>query len=90
MEYIGYIAAIFTTFAFIPQVLKIFKSNKTEDLSLFMYIILTLGVGLWLIYGISLNSLPMILANGITFFLSSYIVWKIFDNIKIGKDNDCC
>lgn len=81
-ELIGFTAAFLTTVAFIPQVIKIYKTNKTNDLSLLTFISFTIGVFCWLIYGISLNSLPMIFANTITLILSIYILIKIIKNRK--------
>ena len=60
IEIIGMFAAILTTLAFVPQVLKVIKLKKTEDLSLSTYIIFTVGVGLWLVYGFLKNSISMI------------------------------
>lgn len=75
---IGFIAAILTTGAFLPQAIKIIKTKKTEDISLIMYSILTAGVFLWLIYGILIKSLPVIVANGITFvFVLTILILKM-------------
>ena len=82
-EIIGYMAAFLTTIAFVPQAYKIYKTNETKDLSLSLFIIFSLGVFMWLIYGIILESVPMILANIITLFLSLYILYKKFRNLKI-------
>ena len=60
------LAAIITTTSFLPQVYKTWKSKDTKALSLTMYITFFIGVTLWMIYGIYLNSWPMILANLIT------------------------
>ena len=65
-EIIGLIAAFLTTAAFLPQVVKTYKTKDTSGLSLTMYIAFFIGIILWLIYGIHLNSLPIILANAIT------------------------
>ena len=73
-EIIGMSAAILTTLAFVPQVLKVIKLKKTEGLSLNTYIIFTLGVGLWFVYGFFKNSLSMVLGNGITLILSMIIL----------------
>ena len=74
----GFIAGICTTSAFLPQVVKIFRTRKTEDISLFMYIILTAGILLWMIYGSLNGDIPLVLANGITFiFASSILVLKL-------------
>jgi len=67
---LGYIAAICTTAAFIPQVIHTIKTKSTEDISLFMYLIFLVGVFSWFLYGIYMESLPIILANGITFLLA--------------------
>ena len=77
IEIIGMFAAILTTLAFVPQVLKVIKLKKTEDLSLSTYIIFTVGVGLWLVYGFLKNSISMILGNGITLILSCIILMYI-------------
>jgi len=79
-EIIGYLAAFFTTVAFIPQVYKIFKTNQTEDISLALFVTFCLGVVLWLVYGILLSSMPMIFANSVTLSLTLYILYKIISN----------
>ena len=65
-EIIGLIAAVCTTFAFVPQVIKVWKTKQTKDLSLRMYSIMFLGILLWLVYGIIIDSLSIILANVVT------------------------
>ena len=84
-ELIGYLAAFFTTIAFIPQAYKVFKTNQTKDLSLSLFLIFSLGVFMWLIYGIMLNSIPMIVANIITLSLSLYILYKKIKSEYLGK-----
>ena len=81
-ELVGSIAAFLTTVAFVPQAYKVFKTNQTKDLSLSLFIAFSLGVFMWLIYGIMLKSIPMTMANSITLFLSLYILYK-----KISIDN---
>jgi MtN3 and saliva related transmembrane protein len=78
---IGLLAASFTTIAFIPQVLQIVKTRNTNGISLVMYIIFTIGIFCWLIYGILLNDFPIIAANAVTLILASVIV---FFKIKHG------
>jgi MtN3 and saliva related transmembrane protein len=84
---IGYIAAICTTIAYIPQVVKIHKTRKTTDISTGMFVLISTGVLLWLVYGIILMSIPMILANMVTFILSLYIfIMKVkLDYLKSEK-----
>tara|TARA_R110001583_G_scaffold61034_3_gene180897 strand:- start:2371 stop:2625 length:255 start_codon:yes stop_codon:yes gene_type:complete len=75
---IGLFAAACTTFSFLPQALKVIKTKHTKDLSLGMYSIFTLGVLLWLIYGLLVKDLPLIIANIITLvFAATILIMKI-------------
>ncbi len=71
---IGFIAATITTIAFIPQIIQIWKTKSTKDISLKMYAILCTGVFLWLIYGIMILSWPIIVANAVVLSLSLIII----------------
>ncbi len=71
---IGYIAAAFTTIAYIPQAVKVYKTRRTNDISLGMFTLVTAGVLLWFIYGIMISSVPVMAANFVTFLLSLYIL----------------
>ncbi|NQW35376.1 MAG: SemiSWEET transporter [Flavobacteriales bacterium] len=73
-EIIGLIAALCTTVAFVPQVYKTWKSKSVDNLSLTMYTVFFIGVLLWLIYGIHLNSLAIILANSFTSVLALLLI----------------
>jgi len=73
-DLIGYGAAALTTAAFVPQALKSWSSRDLSGISLSMYSLFTLGVALWLIYGITLESWPIILANGITLALAGMVL----------------
>ena len=74
MEWAGYVAAAMTTLAFVPQALKTIRTRDTRSISLGMYVVFTVGIGFWLMYGIALNSMPMILSNIVTFLLSGTIL----------------
>ena len=74
INYIGFFAAFCTTIAFLPQAIKVYKSKSTKDISLYMFIIFTVGVLSWLIYGIIISNLPIILANAVTLALSLFIL----------------
>ncbi len=81
-ESIGYIAAVLTTSSFLPQAILTIKTKDTESLSLGMYSAFTLGVLLWLIYGVYLDDKAIIFANAITLVLSASILSvKIFNTI---------
>jgi MtN3 and saliva related transmembrane protein len=73
-EWIGAIAATLTTCSFIPQVLRVWRTKHTKDISLLMYTLFTTGVALWLVYGVLLEAWPIIIANGITLFLAGMVL----------------
>ena len=78
IEYFGYFAAILTTLAFLPQLIKTLKTKKAEDVSLVTLIMFLTGVLSWIIYGYKISSTPILLANIITFFLNLLIlIFKI-------------
>ena len=74
MTYIGFFAAFCTTIAFLPQAIKVYKTKSTKDISLLMFLIFTIGVLSWLLYGFVINDLPVILANAVTLILSLFIL----------------
>jgi len=74
LEWFGYTAAVLTTGSFIPQAVMTIRSRDTRGISLAMYVIFTLGVALWLLYGIAVKSGPMILANSVTLALAGTIL----------------
>jgi len=71
---IGFLAGFCTTIAFIPQVIKVYKTKSTKDISFAMFAIFTFGVLCWTIYGLFIVNLPMIIANAITLVLASAIL----------------
>ena len=73
-ESIGIIAAILTTSAFIPQVYKIYKEKKAQGVSLLMYLIMFVGVLLWLVYGVLIGSIAIIIANSVTAILQLLVI----------------
>jgi len=74
IDWLGSIAAILTTTAFIPQVWQVWRTRHTKDISLGMYAIFTGGVLMWLLYGILLGSWPIIVANSITACLAGAVL----------------
>jgi MtN3 and saliva related transmembrane protein len=74
IDLVGYIAAFFTTFSFIPQALKTFRTRDVSGISLGMYGAFTVGVALWLVYGILLMAWPIVIANLITLSLALSIL----------------
>ncbi|MFN6479292.1 SemiSWEET transporter [Nostoc sp. DedQUE07] len=72
---IGLAAATITTISFLPQMFKTWQTKSAKDVSLVTLITFISGVFLWLIYGIYLQSLPIILANAITLVFNLIILW---------------
>ncbi len=71
---IGLAAGGLTTIAFLPQVIKCWRTRSTHDISLIMFLVLVTGVLLWLIYGLLTNDLPLIAANAVTLALAGAIL----------------
>ena len=77
-EAIGVVAAVLTTVSFVPQVWHSFKTRDVSGISLGMYSVFTVGITLWLVYGILLHAWPLIFANGITLcFAVAILVMKL-------------
>ena len=78
IEIIGYCAAFLTTIAFLPQAIQSWSTRDLSGISVGMYSLFTIGVGLWLIYGLIIEKWPLIVANALTFALAlSILVLKL-------------
>lgn len=75
VQAIGLLAGTCTTLAFLPQVIKTWRTRSTRDISLGMFLVLTTGVALWLAYGLMIGDLPLVAANGVTFLLAATILF---------------
>jgi MtN3 and saliva related transmembrane protein len=75
LELIGYAAGVLTTVSFVPQAILTLRTRDVSGISLGMYSCFTVGVALWLAYGIVLEQWPLILANAITLALAAVILW---------------
>ncbi|MGA2386221.1 MAG: SemiSWEET transporter [Candidatus Bathyarchaeia archaeon] len=64
---IGLTAAAFTTISLLPQLMKVWKTKSTKDISTGMFTLYCCGVFLWFVYGVYINDLPIILANSLAF-----------------------
>lgn len=74
MDWLGYLAATLTTASFVPQAWLTFRTRNVSGISLGMYSVFTLGVALWLVYGVLLRAWPLIVANVVTLILASCIL----------------
>jgi MtN3 and saliva related transmembrane protein len=74
LDLLGYVAAVLTTGALVPQAVKTIRTRDTRAISLWMYVTFTTGIALWFVYGVVINAWPMILANTLTFLLAATIL----------------
>lgn len=74
-DILGFLASLFTTFASIPQLIKIIKSKSAEDISLIMFVMTAIGLLLWFVYGVLIISWPLIISNAIAFSITCCIVY---------------
>jgi MtN3 and saliva related transmembrane protein len=74
VEYIGSLAAACTTLCWVPQAVKIIREKQTQGISLITQAAFTVGLALWLIYGLFLTNWPLILANAVTLMFSFVIL----------------
>lgn len=74
-DWLGLLAGALTTISFVPQVIKTWRSRSADDLSLGMFSLFTLGITLWLIYGLWIGALPLIVSNVITLGLASTLLF---------------
>lgn len=75
---LGLLAGTLTTLAFVPQVLQVLRTRSTKDISLGMFTMFCAGVALWLAYGLLLQDVAVVAANGVTLVLAlTILVLKI-------------
>lgn len=74
IEIMGFIAGTCTSLSFLPQIFKMAKTGKVRDISVYMYLVLSLGIFLWLIYGLNIRELPIIIANSVSLVLCLVIL----------------
>jgi len=78
IDLFGFLAAFLTTIAFLPQLYKTWKTKSANDVSLIMLILFIIGLICWIIYGIKINSIPILVANIITFIFNfSILILKV-------------
>lgn len=73
LDILGLIATCFTTSSFIPQVITTWKTRDVRGISLPTYLIITIGLALWLVYGLLKGDLPLIVANSVMVVLTTSI-----------------
>jgi MtN3 and saliva related transmembrane protein len=76
VQAIGFTAATLTALAFLPQALKVWRTRSSGDLSAGMLLAQSLGVALWIVYGVAIDSLPIIVSNAVTLALC-ILLWVL-------------
>jgi MtN3 and saliva related transmembrane protein len=74
IEIIGLIAGALTTLAYVPQVVKVWRSRSARDISLGMFLLMNCGIALWLVYGLLIGSPGLIAANIVTLGLTAAVL----------------
>ena len=87
VEIFGYLAAILTTAAFLPQLIKTIKTKKADDVSLTTLVMFIIGVVSWIIYGYIISSYPLLIANVITLVLNLLILISKLYFKKFEREN---
>ncbi|MGO9380443.1 MAG: SemiSWEET family sugar transporter [Dissulfurispiraceae bacterium] len=75
---LGYAAGILTTMSLVPQVIKIWRMKSARNVSLGMFLIFSVGISLWIAYGFSIHSMPVIIANTVSLLLGFIVLWLKF------------
>ena len=78
IDWVGSLAALLTTASFVPQAWQTFRTRDVSGISLSMYSLFTIGVALWLVYGLLVQSWPIVIANAITTSLALVILYMKF------------
>jgi MtN3 and saliva related transmembrane protein len=73
-DLVGFAAAFLTTASFVPQAWLTFRTRDVSGISLGMYGAFTLGVALWLVYGLAMGAWPVVVANAVTLALALAIL----------------
>ena len=84
ISHIGFIAALLTSMAFVPQVIKVIRDKQTDGISLPMYLIFVSGVVCWIIYGLLIKDMAILTANVITFSLAFPVLIMVIKNRNKG------
>ena len=84
-QYIGIAAGIFTALSLVPQLAKMIKEKKSQDISVFMLLVLLVGLILWIIYGCMKSDWPIVITNAFSLFINSAIIILNFKYAKKEK-----
>ena len=74
VQTVGFAAAIFTSAAYLPQVIRVWKTRRTQDVSLGMFLVMTVGLLCWETYGWLIGDWPVIVCNGLALVMTTIIL----------------
>jgi MtN3 and saliva related transmembrane protein len=77
IDVLGFFAGICVTLSVIPQIVKVWRTKKVQDISLLTFSMLTFGIALWVVYGILKNDLPIVITNGVSLTLNLIMIYFI-------------
>lgn len=77
IDILGLFAGVCVTISVVPQIVKVWKTKKVKQISLLTFSVLTFGIGIWVVYGILKNDLPIIITNSVSFCLNLIMVYFI-------------
>lgn len=72
---VGYIAALFTTFSLMPQVIRVWRLKEARDVSIYMPVMISIGAVLWIVYGILIAETPVIVANAVSLIIGLITIY---------------
>jgi MtN3 and saliva related transmembrane protein len=75
MEWVGIIAGVLTSASLLPQFIKLLKTKKAEDISLFFLFLLISGLAMWVWYGIIREDIPIIVTNAFSLLLNGLMIF---------------
>lgn len=84
---IGSVAAVCTTAAFVPQAVRVWRLKRADEISFTTYLVFSIGTAVWLVYGILIDSIPVIAANAVTFALAVTILSLKLNYDRIARRN---
>lgn len=82
-DIIGWLAAVFTTLIFVPQIIKAYRTKKTRDISMFMMILAVIGNALWLVQSIMISNTPLIVTASLIIVMSMVLIRFKYMNEKV-------
>lgn len=85
-DVLGLVAGACTTVAVIPQIWKAWKTKKVEDVSPGMFIVLIIGLALWVVYGVTQDDIPIIATNGLALALNGFMLFLMLRYKHYGED----